>query len=48
MGSYELHKLNAQLAILKDVEKEYPTCTITNCIKQIESRIKYIKEQENG
>lgn len=42
---YELNKLTAQVAILKDVEKEYPTSSICNCISQIESRIKHLKSQ---
>lgn len=37
---YVYHKLKAQMAILKDVLEEYPTSTIGNAIKQIESRIK--------
>ena len=45
--SYEIHKLNAQLAILKDVEETYQTSSIGNCITQIESRIKHLKEHEN-
>lgn len=40
---YELHKLKAQIAVLKDVAEVYPTCTIGNCITQIESRIKEIE-----
>jgi hypothetical protein len=43
--NYELHKLRAQVAVLKDVEKEYPTSTIGNCITQIESRINEIEKQ---
>ena len=42
---YELHKLRAQVAVLKDVEEVYPTSTIGNCITQIESRIKEIESQ---
>lgn len=42
---YELHKLKAQVAVLKDVAGVYPTCTIGNCIAQIESRIKEIESQ---
>ena len=42
---YELHKLRAQVAVLKDVEEVYPTSTIGNCITQIESRIKEIEKQ---
>ena len=43
---YELHKLKAQAAVLKDVAKEYPTCTITNTITQIESRIKHLEQNK--
>lgn len=42
---YELHKLKAQVAVLKDVAKVYPTSTIGNCITQTESRIKEIEKQ---
>ena len=42
---YELHKLKAQVAVLKDVAKVYPTCTIGNCITQLESCIKEIESQ---
>lgn len=42
---YELHKLKAQVAVLKDVEKDYPKCSIGNCITQIESRIKEIESR---
>lgn len=40
---WELHKLRAQLAVLKDVEKDYPTSSIGNCIIQIEARVKHIE-----
>ena len=43
---YVLNKLRAQVAVLKDVMKDYPTSTIDNAVKQIESRIKHI-ENEN-
>lgn len=43
---WELHKLRAQLAVLKDVEKTYPTASIPNAITQIEARIKE-KESRN-
>jgi len=43
--NYELHKLRAQVAVLKDVEKDYSKCSIGNCITQIESRIKEIEKQ---
>ena len=42
---YELHKLTAQAAVLKDVLDDYPTATISCALKQIESRIKEIKSQ---
>jgi hypothetical protein len=45
-GSYEYHKLKAQLAILEDVAKEYPTSSVPNAIQQIKSRIKHI--EQNG
>lgn len=43
---YELNKLKAQVAVLKDVLKEYPTSTVSNAIKQLEARIEHI-ENEN-
>lgn len=48
MTDYEYHKLNAQLAILKDVEKTYPTSTIQNAITQIAARIEEAKKQSDG
>lgn len=42
---YELHKLKAQIAVLKDVEQVYPTATISNAISQMQSRIKEIESQ---
>ena len=43
---YELHKLKAQVAVLKDVEQVYPTATISNAISQMQSRIKEIEKQK--
>jgi hypothetical protein len=43
MTDYELCKLRAQLAVLKDVAEVYPTSSIGNCITQIEARIKEIE-----
>lgn len=43
---YELHRLKAQVAVLKDIAKEYGTCTITNAIMQLESRIKHIEQNK--
>jgi len=45
MMDYELHRLRAQVAVLKDVEKDYPRCSIGNCITQLESRISEIEKQ---
>jgi hypothetical protein len=42
---YELHKLKAQVAVLKDVEQVYPTATISNAISQMQSRIKEIESR---
>ena len=42
---YELHKLRAQVAVLKDVEKEYPMATVSNAISQMQARIKEIESQ---
>lgn len=43
MTDYELNKLRAQLAILKDVMEEYSGRTIDNIVANIEARIK-VKE----
>jgi len=40
---YGLLRLRAQVSVLKDVIKSYPTCTIENAIKQIEARIKELE-----
>lgn len=42
---YELHKLKAQVAVLKDVEQVYPKATISNAISQIQARIKEIESR---
>jgi len=50
MTDYDYHRLKAQLAILQDVAKDYPTSSISNAITQIEARIKFFEakqEQEN-
>ncbi len=44
---YEYHKLKAQLAILKDVLKTYPTSSISNIIAQISERIKEIEKKND-
>ena len=48
MTDYEYHKLNAQLAILKDVAETYPTSSIQNVITQITARIEEAKKQGDG
>ena len=45
MMDWNLHKLRAWAAILKDIEKEYPTSSIPCAISQIESRINHIESQ---
>lgn len=38
------YRLKAQVAVLKEVEKDYPYCTISCAIKQLESRINEIEK----
>lgn len=45
--NWNFYKLRAQISVLRDVEKIYPTSSIPCAIKQIESRIKYIESQNN-
>ena len=42
---YIIHRLNAQIAILKDVEKDYPTSSINNIIMQQTGRLNFLKEK---
>lgn len=44
-NAYTYGRLKAQLAILLDVQKEYPSKTIDNIIMQINSRIKEIENE---
>lgn len=44
----ELFKLKAQVAVLKDVMKEYSGRTIDNIVANIEARIKYIENAKNN
>lgn len=46
MTDYHYHRLKAQLAILKDVVKDYPTSSIANAITQIEARIKSFEAKQ--
>lgn len=46
MKRNELFKLRAQVAVLKDVAKDYGGRTIENIIVNIEARIKAKEEQE--
>ena len=41
---YQLNKLRAQVAVLKDVLVGYPTATIESAIRQMEARIKEIEK----
>lgn len=43
----ELFKLRAQVAVLKDIMKEYSGRTIDNIVTNIEARIKYIENAKN-
>ncbi|MBO7730943.1 MAG: hypothetical protein J6S67_00270 [Methanobrevibacter sp.] len=43
MKKNELFKLRAQVAVLKDIMKEYSGRTIDNIITNLEARIKYIE-----
>ena len=45
MIDYELHKLKAQVAVWKDVERVYPKSTVSNVISQMQARIKEIESQ---
>ena len=40
MTAGELIRLEAQIAVLKEIELEYPGQTIGNIIRQMESRVK--------
>lgn len=42
---YQLSRLKAQIAVLKDVATEYPNASISNAIVQIQSRINEIESQ---
>lgn len=47
MEKDELFKLKAQVAVLKDIMKEYSGRTIDNIITNLEARIKYIENAKN-
>lgn len=44
---WELLKLKAQASILSEVARNYPSCSIDNAFKQIESRIRYIQKRNS-
>lgn len=44
---YEYHKIKSQIAVLKDVAKDYPTSSIVNAITQLEARLKAIEERQS-
>lgn len=46
MKTRDYIRLTAQVAILKDIAREYSGLTIDNIITQIESRIKEVDEYE--
>ena len=48
MGKEEIDLMRLQLKVLKSVERQYKGRTIDNIISNIESRLKYHKEDENG
>ena len=44
-NDYTYIRLKAQVSVLRDVQREYSTSTISNAISQIESRIKHLEKQ---
>lgn len=40
IDSYDTLKLRAQVAVLKDIAREYPCRTVENVIANLEARIK--------
>lgn len=40
IDSYDTLKLRAQVAVLKDIAREYPCRTVENVIQNLEARIK--------
>jgi hypothetical protein len=46
IDNYDTLKLRAQVAVLKDVAREYPGRTIENIIQNLEARIKAKERQE--
>ena len=45
--NYELNKLKAWLAVLKDVAEEYSGRTIDNVMQNIQDRVEYAERREN-
>lgn len=46
MDAYkELYKLKVQKSILLEVMEQYKTCSVSNVIQQIDSRIKHLESQ---
>ena len=43
--NWSTFRMKAQLSVLKEVAKDYPTASLDNVIRQIESRVKYIESQ---
>jgi hypothetical protein len=42
MSSYEYNRLSGNIAVLREVAREYPCKTIENVIQQMEARIKEV------
>ncbi len=42
MNSYEYNRLSGNIAVLREVAREYPGRTIENVIQQMEARIKEV------
>ena len=45
--SYKTDRMKAQISVLREIMEEYPTRSIDNIIRQLESRVKYIEENES-
>ena len=42
MNDYEYNRLSSNIAVLREVAREYPCKTIENVIRQMEARIKEV------
>ncbi len=48
MTAAELIRLEAQIAVLREIKQEYASHTIGNIIQQMEARVKYYEQQNNA